>query len=323
MGSWSGSASSRASSRRRRRRSTPATLAAAEATAPSSDPREARAVSFERRELPVPGSVLAADRWPGGGAAVVLLHAGVCDRRCWREVGERLAAEGLDVVSYDRRGFGEVPPADRPFRHVDDLLAVLDAVSPDAPAWLVGSSMGGGGALDAAPAAPGGVAGLVLLAPTLSGDAEPDDAAVIAATNGLAERIDAAWTAGDLDTCNRLEVHLWLDGPAAPEGRVGGAPRDLALEMNRVVLANGEPETERPSDSDAANRLSEVTLPVIVACGDLDVPLKVRRCAELAAGLPDATLHTLRGRAHLPYLEAADEVADLIAGGAAARVRSP
>src|SRR4051812_14594273 len=260
MGSWSGSASSRASSRRRRRRSTPATLAAAEATAPSSDPREARAVSFERRELPVPGSVLAADRWPGGGAAVVLLHAGVCDRRCWREVGERLAAEGLDVVSYDRRGFGEVPPADRPFRHVDDLLAVLDAVSPDAPAWLVGSSMGGGVALDAALAAPGRVAGLVLLAPTLSGDAEPDEAVIVAATNGLAEAIDAAWTAGDVETCNELEIRLWLDGPAGPAGRVSGAPRELALEMNRIVIENGESELDGDSGLDAAGRLGEVAV---------------------------------------------------------------
>src|SRR4051812_22808571 len=266
MGSWSGSASSRASSRRRRRRSTPATLAAAEATAPSSDPREARAVSFERRELPVPGSVLAADRWPGGGAAVVLLHAGVCDRRCWREVGERLGSAGWDVVAYDRRGFGEVAPADRPFRHVDDLLAVIDAVSPDAPAWLVGSSMGGRVALDAALEAPERVAGLVLLAPAVSGDPEPDEATVIAATGGLAEAIDSAWTAGDLEACNRLETHLWLDGPAGPEGRVSGAARELALEMNRIVLANGESGADGASGLDTAARLNEIALPAIVAC---------------------------------------------------------
>ena len=113
--------------------------------------------------------------------------------------------------------FGEVPPAGRPFRHVDDVLAVLEAVSPDAPVWLVGSSMGGGVALDAALAAPERVAGLVLLAPTISGDPEPDEATIVAATNGLAERIDTAWTAQDLEACNRLEVHLWLDGPGQPE----------------------------------------------------------------------------------------------------------
>src|SRR3954454_12070996 len=71
-------------------------------------------------------------------------------------------------------------------------------------------------------------------------------------THGLAEAIDAAWMTGDLDACNQLEVRLWLDGPAEPEGRVSGHPRELALEMNRTVLANGEAEVEGGGGVDAA-----------------------------------------------------------------------
>jgi len=130
-------------------------------------------MTYEPVEIATPGATLVGDRWNGAGATIVLLHAGVCDRRCWREVGARLGASGRDVVAYDRRGFGDVSPPGGPFRHVDDLLAVLDAVSPDAPAWLVGSSMGGEVALDAALEAPERVAGLVLLAPAISGDPEP------------------------------------------------------------------------------------------------------------------------------------------------------
>jgi pimeloyl-ACP methyl ester carboxylesterase len=269
-------------------------------------------VTFERVEIPVAGAALVGDHWMGDGAAIVLLHAGVCDRRSWRDVGERLRADGCDVVAYDRRGFGEVAPADGPFRHVDDVLAVIDAVSPGAPAWLIGSSMGGGVALDAALEAPERVAGLVLLAPAVGGDPELDEVAFNAATNGLADAIDAAWTAGDLEACNRLEVQLWLDGPAEPEGRVSGPARELALDMNRIVIANGEPEAEGAGGIDAASRLSEITMPAIVACGDLDVPTVLRRSAELANSLPNATFRTLPGRAHLPYLEAADEVAALV-----------
>ena len=240
----------------------------------------------------------------------------MCDRRGWREVGARLGATGLNVVAYDRRGFGEVPPAAEPFRHVDDLLAVLDAVSPDAPAWVVGSSMGGGVGLDAALEAPERLAGLVLLAPAVGGDPELDDAVHIAATNGLAEAIDTAWTAGDQEECNRLEVLLWLDGPAGPEGRVGGSARELALAMNRIVIANGESGPDGASGLDAAGRVGEVAIPAIVACGDLDVSLKIERCAELAAALPNASFCSLPGRAHLPYLEAPGEVAALILAGA-------
>jgi pimeloyl-ACP methyl ester carboxylesterase len=269
-------------------------------------------MTYEPVEIAAGGATLVGDRWNGAGATIVLLHAGVCDRRGWREVGARLGAAGRDVVAYDRRGFGDVAPAGAPFRHVDDLLTVLDAVSPGAPAWLVGSSMGGGVALDAALEAPERIGGLVLLAPAISGDAEPDDEAYDAATDGLAGAIDAAWTSGALEECNRLEVRLWLDGPGGPEGRVSGPPRELALDMNRIVIANGEPDADGASGLDAASRVDDVAIPALVACGELDVAIKVRRSAELADALPNATYRSLPGRAHLPYLEAPDEIAALI-----------
>jgi pimeloyl-ACP methyl ester carboxylesterase len=270
-------------------------------------------MTYEPVQIAVEGATLVGDHWSGAGPTIVLLHAGVCDRRCWREVGARLGGSGRDVVAYDRRGFGDVPPAAAPFRHVDDLLAVLDAVSPDALAWLVGSSMGGGVALDASLEAPERMAGLVLLAPAISGD-ELDEEAYNAATDGLAEAIDAAWTAGELEECNRLEIWLWLDGPAGPEGRVSGPPRELALDMNRIVIANGESDADGASGLDAASRVHEIAIPAVVACGELDVAIKLRRGAELADTLQNATYRSLPGRAHLPYLEAPDEIAALIMG---------
>jgi pimeloyl-ACP methyl ester carboxylesterase len=89
--------------------------------------------------------------------------------------------------------------------------------------------------------------------------------------------------------------------------------------MNRVVIANehnvianGEPEVDGASGLDAASRVHEVACPVIVACGELDVAIKIRSSAELADALPNAKYRSLDGRAHLPYLEAPDEIAALI-----------
>ena len=58
--------------------------------------------------------------------------------------------------------------------------------------------------------------------------------------------------------------------------------------------------------------MHEVAIPAIVACGELDVALKVRRSAELADALANGSYRSLPGRAHLPYLEAPEEIAALI-----------
>jgi pimeloyl-ACP methyl ester carboxylesterase len=62
----------------------------------------------------------------------------------------------------------------------------------------------------------------------------------------------------------------------------------------------------------ARHRLAEITVPVTVAGGDLDVPFIVDRCRQLAGRLPIARHFVLAGMAHQPYLESASTVAQLI-----------
>ncbi len=222
-------------------------------------------------------------------------------------------AAGLDgratVIAYDRRGFGETAPSTEAFSHVEDLLAVLDEVT-DGTAWLVGSSAGGGVALDAAIAAPERVAGLVLLAPAISGAPEPELDADTARFDCL---LDQAIEAGDLDEQNRLETWLWLDGPTQPEGRVDGPARSLLLDMNRILLGNAVPEEAGTSGIDAWSQLQRVSTPATVACGDLDVSFLVERSRELADRLPTGRHQILPGMAHLPQLENPAAVAGVIA----------
>lgn len=256
-----------------------------------------------------PGVELYGERWGTSGPAVVLLHEGVADRRSWHGVAPKLAERAV-VVAYDRRGHGESAPMSSQFTHLDDLVSVLDQAVTD-PAWLVGSSAGGGLALDLALTRPERVAGLVLLAPGVSGAQEPD---VDRDTARLEPLLEAAEVGGDFDELNRLEAWLWLDGPAAPEGRVGGMARALFLEMNGLVVRNGVPEGAGASGNDAWSRLEEVTVPAVVACGELDVPFIMTRSRELARRLPQAHFEELRGVAHMSPLEQPQVVAQLVMG---------
>ena len=161
---------------------------------------------------------------------------------------------------------------------------MLDVVGVE-QAWLVGSSAGGRVAVDAALAYPERVAGLVLLAPAVSGEPDVEFGPETERLDALMEAADAA---GDLDEVNRLEAWLWLDGPAGPEGRVSGPVRELFLAMNAIAL---RAEAESPagagnSEIDAWSRLAEITVPVTVAWGELDIEVLNDRCRSWSSGCP-------------------------------------
>jgi pimeloyl-ACP methyl ester carboxylesterase len=118
---------------------------------------------------------------------------------------------------------------------------------------------------------------------------------------------------GDAAAVAALEVRLWLDGPAAAEGRVQGEARALALDMSATVLRHGLADEAGQSDLVAWDRLEEIAVPATLSWGDLDVPDVIAVSATLAERLPDVRgVHVFAGTAHLPYLERPAEVADWI-----------
>jgi pimeloyl-ACP methyl ester carboxylesterase len=229
-----------------------------------------------------------------------------------------LLAPEMDVAAYDRRGFGTTTY--RPERHdqVVDLCRVLDALGLER-AVLVGNSGGGEIALNAALTHPDRVSALVLVAPAISGappvteaDIDPDVAAIW-------EILEAADAAGALDALNLGEIRLWVDGPTAPEGRVGGVRRDLALDMNRIALHAESPGPE-PEPPDAWSRLSELALPTLVVVGDLDLRHLQARCRAVAERIRGAELSVLTGAAHLPAFERPEAFTAVLRSFLAARL---
>src|SRR5437763_10396557 len=89
----------------------------------------------------------------GSGKPLVLLHAGIADRRMWAQHLEPFAAAGFRVVAPDLPGFGDAPVAPSPEAPWLDVLAMLDELGIDNAA-LAGNSFGAGVALRAAVTAP-------------------------------------------------------------------------------------------------------------------------------------------------------------------------
>jgi pimeloyl-ACP methyl ester carboxylesterase len=250
----------------------------------------------ERFSVTVGGATLAGLRH-GEGLPVVFLHAGVCDKRMWLGQMAAVAEEGWQAVAYDRRGYGETESPDEPFSHVDDLEAVLKALDIHA-AVFVGCSMGGGLAVDFALRHPGQVMGLVLLGTSISGapwSATEAESQIEAAEEDAYER-------GDLDMLNRVQAHEWLDGPRAQSGRVGGAVRELFLDMNRIAL--GKPALRQEERApEAWRRVGEINAPVMLLVGEEDFSALIDRHEHLSEEMPNAFAAVLEGVAHIPSIE--------------------
>ena len=239
----------------------------------------------------------------GTGPAVVFLHAGVADRRSWYGVME-VVGRTHRVLAYDRRGYGASAYEPEPHAEVGDLLAVLDSAGLDRVV-LVGCSNGGQVAFEAAVAFPERVRALVLVdsAPAGAPAGDPGPAA-----EALFDALDKAEEEGDVPVVNRLEAHLWLDGPRSPDGRVGGAARDLFLDMNELALRAGPVGEEAPALAGWAE-LADLRVPTLLMVGSLDVPHLVDRIRQMAVLIPSAELVVLAGAAHLPMLEDPGRVA--------------
>ena len=250
----------------------------------------------------------------GATRDVLLIHAGVTDRRSWDSLVESLS-DRHRCVRYDARGYGETTyEREDGWSPVDDAVAVLDAAGVDV-AVVVAGSMGGAVALDLALAHPDRVQALVLIGSAVRGASYPE--ITDPQTNELVDRVDAAEEAEDWEALNPLEARLWLDGPTAPEGRVSGPLRELFLEMNGRALRAEDPG-ERARSDETWPRLAEIRVPVLVMAGRLDLEDVQAVAGALAEVLPDGRLVRLDGVAHLPQLEGDPttlrEIADFVDG---------
>ena len=237
----------------------------------------------------------------GAGEPLIFLHAGVADRRMWAAQQQHLHTHHR-TLAYDRRGFGATRAVAEPFNAITDLLNVMDDAGIER-AVLIGCSMGGMLAAQAAFLQPSRVRALVLIASATGVEQPAPQHSTIVQTRLAA--IAAAEATGDVPAVNALQAQLWLDGPEQARVRVQGPARKLFLDMNGIALAAGDVGVAERGPS-LIGKLQALELPVLLLAGEFDFPGINRAMADMAKVLPHSELHTLEGCAHLPSVERPD-----------------
>jgi pimeloyl-ACP methyl ester carboxylesterase len=249
----------------------------------------------------------------GAGPVVLLVHAGIADRRMWRHQVVALA-ERYRVINVDERCFGESPWAANRAPHVD-LLALMDHLGIEIAA-AVGCSNGGRTIVDAALTAPSRFSRLALIAAGISGfEMRPTWLKLwqdrVYSTLSP-ERFEAYKQGADLtdEESERVAVaqtRMLVAGPDRDESALAPEVWELAVAMAlREIRAPESDETlvEPP----AAGRLGEIAVPTLVLSGGADVPEILDMSEAYATGISGARHQRLPDTGHLPPLERPEQI---------------
>jgi pimeloyl-ACP methyl ester carboxylesterase len=237
----------------------------------------------------------------GSGKPLLLLHAGVADRRMWAGVAGPLA-EHRRVITADLPGFGDTPMPSGVFSFagvVRDLLDELDAM----PADVLGCSFSGMVAVQLAVLHPETVRSLVLV--SSASDAHEWSKEVRSFGGEEEELLEM----GDIEGATDLNVRMW--GNAATAEAVRTMQRhafELQAEAERL---RPPAETQWPGPP-AFTRLDEITVPTLVVTGGRDYADFIAIGDQLSSQIPGARRAVIKDAGHLIGLEEPDELVRLV-----------
>lgn len=233
----------------------------------------------------------------GTGGALVMIHGGFLTKEMWDGRFERYARD-YHVVRYDARNHGLSRSEAAEFAHFEDLDNLMKHLKID-KAVVMGLSMGGYIAIDFALKHPDKVAGLILVAPGLSGFPFRDPE-----SENFATKFESALASGDVEKTIDVFMESWLYGPHRKTEDVDPAVREKFRVMARKSFAAWNRQTkELRAGPLAITRLKDIQAPTLAIVGDLDMPSILEIVALLEKSLPHFEKVVVPGVAHMVSLE--------------------
>ena len=245
--------------------------------------------------IPVADGQVSYEACGSGPKTVVLLHDGILDSSAFDAAWPLLCAR-FKVVRYDRRGYGASPAAAAPYDAVADLDAVMKAAGVQ-HATLVGSSSGGGVAVDYALAHPRAVDGLVLVGAAVNG---------FKPTEHFMKR---TMTLVKLMSQGRI-----ADAAKDPYILTAGAEAQRAFVVADLSAHPGNLGAARmiKDGPKVMNRLGEIKAPTLIVTGEVDIPDVHAHAGALEVLIPGARRVIVPNSGHFLYLERPQAFADLV-----------
>ncbi|MFE7396775.1 alpha/beta fold hydrolase [Streptomyces sp. NPDC057557] len=236
----------------------------------------------------------------GTGRPLVLLHGGFLDHTMWDDQIPFFAPR-YRVIAPDARGHGRSANAAAPFRHTDDLAALLRHLDTG-PAVLAGVSMGASVAVDTALEHPELVSAVVV-----SGAGTSEPYFTDPWTTGTWAAWQAAMAAGDLDASAEAFTGV-ARGPHPRLGAGAAAAFGRLREMTRGTLSKHTPDEPNwlVPIRDTWERAAAIDVPVLAINGALDSPDHIGMAERLTRTVADGRAVSIEGTAHYPNLERPD-----------------
>jgi pimeloyl-ACP methyl ester carboxylesterase len=247
-----------------------------------------------------------------GEPAFVLLHGFASSLFTWDEVFDEFAARGR-TFAYDRPPFGlserlvegdwTGPNPYTPDAAVEQLAALMDGQGID-QAVLVGNSAGGTLALRMALTHPERVSGLILVSPAVyAGGGAPGFIRPLLGTPQL-QRLGPLVSRSFLSLGDSLETQAYHDPGRITEEQRAKARLGLQVaDWDKALWAF----TTASQESDLAQRLGEINVPVLVVTGDDDRIVPTEQSVRLAGELPNAELVVIPACGHVAQEECETE----------------
>lgn len=237
------------------------------------------------------------------GDPTVLVHGSLVDHHNWDAVVGPLS-EGLQVLTYDRRGYGRStgPALTHAVRDdAQDLAGVLEKTELY-PAHIVTHSYAGAVALRLAEERPEMVRSLALHEPPMVGLLENDPVSAAEAHRllDLVAQLQERVRAGDLELAARSLVQTFSVQEGAWERL---RPEVQAMAMRHVDLWSRE-FADRESVEPDSRALRDVMVPVLLTAGEQSPPFLRRIATALAGSLRNVTHQVIPDVGHVPQVSA-------------------